>query len=147
LNAVLDLMRKTEQGTVYLSGTRLDNDFCFGSREIGILLTVMPEASRKASIPGYHPHSTETYVVFQGRLVMECLEDGNVQSYTGAGDEILIIPRGRCHRARTQVSTSSATLVVKTNLSDKPTVVRCDSCTYFSDVGNCPLHQRWKAEA
>src|SRR5258708_16269441 len=58
LNAVLDLMRKREHGTVYLSGTRLDNDFCFGSEDIGILLMVMPEALRKASTPGYHPYST-----------------------------------------------------------------------------------------
>jgi hypothetical protein len=147
LNAVLDFMREREQGTLYLSGTRLDSDFCFGSSDIGILLMVMPEASRKASTPGYHPHSAELHVAFQGQLTMECLEGGDVRSYTAAGDETLTIPRGRCHRARVEPSTVSSSLIIKTNLGDKPGVVRCDSCEYFADVGQCPLHQRWKAES
>jgi len=147
LNAVLDLMREREKGTIYLSGTRLDNDVCFGSGDIGILLMVMTEALPKASTPGYHPHSTELYVVFHGRLVMECLEDGDVRTYIAAGDEILKIPPGRCHRARAEPPTVSSSLIIKTNLGDKPGVVRCDSCAYFSDVGNCPLHQRWNAES
>jgi hypothetical protein len=147
LNAVLDLMRERQRGTIYLSGTRLDNDFCFGSTDIGILLSVMPEGSRKSSTPGYHPHSTEFYVVFQGQLIIECLENGDVQSYTVAGDEILTIHRGKCHRARAEPPTFSSSLIIKTNLGDKPGVIRCDSCTYFSDVGACPLRQRWKAES
>ena len=144
VDELLRLMRKSGQGSVYLSGTRLDHDFCFGSTDLGILLSVLPEDAH-AFTPGYHPGSSEVYITFQGSLVVECLEDGRVRDKV-AGAEVLIIPAGQCHRVRHDIQREAASLIVKTNLSAKPSVVRCDDCTYYQDKTACPLFQSWSAE-
>ena len=147
LDSLLGLMRGSGQAAVYLSGTRLDNDYCFGSEDVGLLLSVLPEDAQKAAEPGYHPGSTETYVTFQGSLVMECLEEGAVEAKEvgGDGNPVLVLPPGQCHRIRND-RTTAASVIVKTHLSRKPSVVRCDACGYFPDPKDCALHNRWKAE-
>ena len=145
IDELLRLMRQTGQASVYLSGTRLDHDFCFGSTDLGILLSVLPQDAH-AFTPGYHPGSSEVYITFQGSLVMECLENGKVCDKTVGAKEALIIPRGQCHRVRFDVQREAASLIVKTGLSAKPSVVRCDDCTYYQDRTACPLFQSWSAE-
>jgi hypothetical protein len=145
LDQLLDLMRGTRQAAVYFSGSRLDNDYCFGSKDVGILLSVMPEDAQKAAEPGYHPVSTEVYVTFQGSL-MECLENGQVKDTLVGQNYVLILPPGQCHRVRYDGERKAASAIVKTNLGHKPGVVRCDTCEYFPDPNECPLHQRWNME-
>lgn len=147
LNALLDLMRKTGQASVYLSGSRLDNEFCFGSSDVGLLLSALPEDSTKAAEPGYHPGSTETYVTFQGSLVMEYLEDGTICDVTVGNNNPLVLPPGRCHRVRYNGEQKTASVITKTNLAHQPGVVRCDGCTYYDDRNSCPLYQSWKTES
>ena len=36
LDELLRLMRRSGQTAVYLSGTRIDNDYCFGSTDVGM---------------------------------------------------------------------------------------------------------------
>ena len=139
-------MRRSGQTAVYLSGTRLDNDHCFGSTDVGMLFSILPQDAQKAAEPGYHPGSTEVYVTFQGSLVMECLEDGQVRDQTVGANEVLVLPPGQCHRVRFDAHRQAASVIVKTSLSAKPSVVRCDACTYYRDKTTCPLHQRWSAE-
>ena len=145
INELIRLMRQTGEAAVYLSGTRVDNDFCFGSRDVGILFSVLPEDAH-AFTPGYHPGSTEAYIAFQGSLVMECLEDGNVRDKSVGANEVLVLPPGQCHRVRRAEQGEAASLIVKTNLSTKPSVIRCDDCTYYPDKTTCPLYQRWSSE-
>jgi mannose-6-phosphate isomerase-like protein (cupin superfamily) len=145
IDQLFRLMRQTGEAAIYLSGTRLDSDFCFGSREVGILLSVLPEDTH-AFTPGYHPGSTEVYITFQGGLVMECLEEGTVVHKTVEANHVLILPSGQCHRVRSAGQGEAASVIVKTNLTAKPSVIRCDDCTYYSDKTACPLHQRWNRE-
>jgi mannose-6-phosphate isomerase-like protein (cupin superfamily) len=147
LNELLRLMRRSGQTAVYLSGTRLDNGHCFGSDDVGMLFSVLPEDSQKAAEPGYHPGSTEVYVTFQGSLIMECLEDGQVTARTVGANEVLVLPAGQCHRVRFDRQGEAASVIIKTNLRAKPGVVRCAHCTYYPDSSACPLFQRWRAEA
>jgi len=146
LDALLSLMRSTGQSSVYLSGSRLDNDSCFGSTDVGTLLSVLPEDAQKAAEPGYHPGSTEVYVTFQGRLVMEYLVDGQVKEKNVGGDDVLVLPPGQCHRVRLNAKQQAASLILKTHLMHKPGVIRCDDCTYYRDKTACPLFQSWDAE-
>ncbi|NUM46840.1 MAG: GNAT family N-acetyltransferase [Anaerolineales bacterium] len=144
LNTLLAQMRQTGQSAVYLSGTRLDHDYGFVSEDLGILLSVLPEDAPKADEPGYHPGSAETYFPFQGRLILEFLQDGAVvEKELTAYDSHTLLP-GQCHRIRPSVPPQAASLIVKTNLHHRPSVVRCKECTYFSDPTQCLLHQRWK---
>ena len=152
LDDLLKRMRSTQQHAVYLSGTRLDSIYCLGSLDVGVLFSVVPE-DKHAPDPGYHPGSTEMYVTFQGCLVMECLEDGQVVEKKVSGNDVLILPAGQCHRVRYNAESQAASLIVKTNLRYEPSVLRCKDndgkhqCTIYSDVTACPLHQRWISEA
>lgn len=147
LNELLALMRRHGQAAVYLSGSRLDNDYCFGSEDVGMLLSVLPEDATKAAEPGYHPGSTEVYLTFQGNLVMECLENGHVQEKSVDDNAVLVVSPGQCHRVRHDGQRQAASLIVKTNLRHHPSVVRCDTCTYYPDRTTCPLFQRWTVES
>ena len=146
LDVLLRLMRSGGQSSVYLSGTRLDNGFCFGSEDLGMLLSVLPEDAEKAAEPGYHPGGTEVYVTFQGSLLLECLVNGEVLVRAASKDEIVIIPHGQCHRVRFNAQQQAASLIAKTNLMHKPGVIRCNDCTYYQDKTSCPLFQRWNSE-
>lgn len=147
LDELLRLMRQSGNPAVYIAGTRLDNDYCFGSTDVGILLSLLPEDAQKAAEPGYHPGSTEVYITFQGNLVMECLQDGRVSDRDVGGGEVLVLPPGQCHRVRYDAQGHAASIIVKTGLKAKPSVVRCDNCTYYRDKTACALHQRWNAES
>jgi len=146
LDVLLGLMRQTGQTAVYLSGSRLDNDYCFGSSDVGLLLSVLPEDGIKAAKPGYHPESTETYITFQGSLVMECLEAGKVNCVTVCANKPLVLPPGRCHRVRHDDKQPAASLIAKTNLNHQPGVVRCDACHYYTEKTECLLHRSWMEE-
>lgn len=147
LDELLRLMRHSGQTAVYLSGTRLDNDHCFGSFDVGLLLSVLPQDAQKAAEPGYHPGSTEIYVTFQGALVMEYLENGQAKEKTVCGDsQVIVLPPGQCHRVRSDAQREAASIIIKTNLNAKPGVVRCSECSYYPDPTACPLSQRWCAE-
>jgi mannose-6-phosphate isomerase-like protein (cupin superfamily) len=146
LDELLALMRTSGESCVYLAGTRLDNDFGLGSRDLGLALSVLPEDGPKAAVPAYHPGSTEVYVVIEGALVLEYLEDGQVRSRRCRQHEVAVIPPGRCHRVRRQPGERAASLIVKTALDQAPAVVRCAACTYYPENTDCPLHTAWMAE-
>jgi mannose-6-phosphate isomerase-like protein (cupin superfamily) len=146
LDELLRLMRIKGQPSVYLSGSRLDNDYCFGSEDVGMLISVLPEDAQKAAVPGYHPGSAEVYVTFQGSLTMETLVEGHVKERSVSTNEIFVLPPGQCHRVRFNASQQAASLIAKTNLGHKPGVIRCDDCDYYRDKTACPLFQSWNAE-
>ena len=146
LDELLRLMRGTGQTAVYLSGTRLDHDYCFGSGDVGVLFSVLPEDADKVAEPGYHPGSTEVYITFQGSVLMECLEQGQVTEKRIAQHGVLVLPAGQCHRVRPRAQGRAASVIVKTNLGFKPGVVRCDDCAYYPAKTACPLFQLWRAE-
>jgi len=144
LDELLSLMRRLGLAALYFFGTRLDHECCFGGDDVGMLLSVLPQDAHAAE-PGYHPGSTEVYITFQGRLVIECLENGQVRDKTVGGNEVLVIPPGQCHRVRHD-KREAASVIVKTKLSAKPSVIRCTECTYYVDPKSCPLHLRWNEE-
>ena len=146
LDGLLGLMRRTGEAALYLCGSRVDNATCFGSEDVGFLLSVLPQDAAKAAVPGFHPGSTEVYVTFQGRLAMQCLENQRVVEKSVAHNDVLILPPGQCHRVRYDAGAASASLIVKTSLRHTPGVVRCDECTYFSRTNECPLHLAWIEE-
>jgi len=145
-STLLDGMRESGESAVYLCGSRIDSEFCFGSKDIGVLVSVLPEDAPKASVPGYHPGSTEVYVTFQGRLTIEYLDDGRVQTRDVAQHEVAVLPPGQCHRIVPAPDQPAASLIVKTNLSHEPGVVRCSDCAYFPDPTDCPLHRQWASD-
>jgi hypothetical protein len=148
LARLLHLMEAHGQGALYLSGSRLDNDFCLGSDELGALLSVLPADRDKAGVPGYHPGSTEIYTTFRGQLTMACLDADrrSVRGRVSTRNEVVVLPAGQCHRVRDAATTHAASFIVKTNLAHRPGVVRCDACAYFADPADCALHNEWRAE-
>ena len=147
LDVLLQLMRSSRESALYLSGTRLDNDYCFGSQELALLLSVLPEDAPKAAEPGYHPGSTEVYVTFQGSLELEYLQEGLLQRRTvGGHDDVLVISPGQCHRVCRNDPGAAASLIAKTNPGYKPGVIRCAECGYYADASLCPLNQSWTRE-
>ena len=146
LEVLLKSMREQDEAALYLCGSRLDNEFCFGSRDVGMLLSVLPEDARKAAEPGYHPGSTEVYITFQGELDIEYLDDGVLQTRHVGAPDVAILPPGQCHRIRSEPDRQAASLVVKTNLAHQPGVVRCSDCDKFSNPADCPLHLSWQGE-
>jgi mannose-6-phosphate isomerase-like protein (cupin superfamily) len=145
LQNLINLMRSTGEAAVYFSGTRLDSDYCFGSEEVGLVLSVLPEDGLKAAQPGYHPGSMEVYVTFQGSLTMEYLDEGEVIVTEVKPNIALILPPGQCHRVCNN-GTEAASVVVKTNLRHQPGVVRCGVCEYFTRPEDCALYQSWNRE-
>lgn len=145
LEQLLEGMRSAGESCLYLSGSRLDNDFAFGSHDLGLALTVLPEDGAKAAVPGYHPGGTEIYVVIQGSVVLEVLTDGALEVRACEQHGIAALPPGQCHRVR-RSAIRAASLVVKTDLGHEPAVVRCAHCSYYPDSGQCPLHQSWAQE-
>jgi mannose-6-phosphate isomerase-like protein (cupin superfamily) len=146
LDTLLEGMRESGESAVYLCGSRLDHDFCFGSEDVGVLLSVLPEDSAKAAVPGCHPGSTEAYVTFQGHLTIEYLDHGRLETRDVEQYETVVLPPGQCHRIQPNLGRRAASIVVKTNLSHEPGVVRCAECGYFSDPADCSLHRSWKAD-
>lgn len=148
LDSLLAKMREAgpDAASLYLCGGRLDHDHAFGSRELGFLLSALPEDGAKCAVPGYHPASTEIQVVFQGSLVLEELIDGAVTDRPLARSEVHVIPPGRCHRVRRDRDRRAAAFVVKTNLVATPGVVRCADCDQVADPVHCPLRGNWEGE-
>src|ERR1043165_4432165 len=110
LERLLTLMREKGEAALYLAGTRLDNDFCFGSGDLGMLLSALPEDGAKAGEPGYHPGSTEVYITFQGSLILECLEDKEVVPKQSGNNSVVVLPPGQCHRVKSALQTKAASL-------------------------------------
>jgi len=146
LDLLLAGMRTSGESCVYLCGSRIDNDFGFGSADLGLALSVLPEDGSKAAVPGYHPGGTEVYVVIEGELVLEWLEDGVVRSRPCRQHEVTLIPAGHCHRVRHSPDARAASLIVKTGLDRAPAVVRCTECPRYRAPADCPLHAAWATE-
>jgi len=147
LDRLLELMRQRGESALYLCGTRLDSDYALGSGDLGVALSVLPEDGPKAAIPGYHPASTEVYIVFQGGLGIEALVDGALRTTPVEQHGVCVIPPGRCHRVPQQGQRQAASLIVKTNPGGKPGVVRCEDCERYPRPADCPLHRRWLADS
>ncbi|HNB52390.1 MAG TPA: GNAT family N-acetyltransferase [Anaerolineales bacterium] len=143
LDTLLAQMRQTGQSALYLTGTRLDHAYGFVSGDVGILLSVLPEDAEKAAVPGYHPGSAETYFPFQGNLIVEYLEAGQVTEKEIRQYDHHTFAPGQCHRVRPADPPHAASLIVKTNLRHQPGVVRCEQCRYYAEISTCSLHKRW----
>jgi len=146
LNKLLDLMRSKGEAAIYLCGTRLDNDYGFGSNDIGTAISVLPEDGDKALEPGYHPGSTEVYIIFQGSLVIETLVQGSLQAHNYGQFDVIVLPPGVCHRVRFEAERCAASFIVKTNPHHEPKVVRCKDCVYFTDKSQCALARSWQKD-
>lgn len=72
-------MRTKGESAIYLCGTCLDNDYGFGSNDIGTAISALPEDGDKAAEPCFHPGSTEVYIIFQGSLCIETLNNGFIR--------------------------------------------------------------------
>lgn len=147
LDRLLELMRSGDENTLYLCGTRLDSDYAFGSGDLGTAISVLPEDGPKAAIPGYHPASTEIYIVFQGGLVIESLVESTLQTTPLDQYDVCVIPPGRCHRVQHNRYKMAASFIVKTNTQQKPGVVRCEECACYPQADECPLSRRWLEES
>lgn len=145
LDELLRLMREEGESCIYLCGGRLDNDYSFGSKDLGLAISVLPEDGEKAAEPGYHPGSTEVYVVFQGSLILELLDQGVVKTEAIGQFNVKVIPPGQCHRVRNEPDRGAASFIVKTNPHHKPGVVRCKdkegkwTCAKYLQPDECPL--------
>ena len=146
LNELLRLMREKNEPVIYLCGTRLDNDFGFGSDDLGLAISVLPQDGDKAAEPGYHPGSTEIYVTFQGSLVIEHLEHNIIKSEPLGQFGIRVILPGQCHRVRNEPQREAASLIIKTNPHHKPGVIRCKDCSYYKNPEDCLFCRSWKRE-
>jgi hypothetical protein len=147
LDALLAGMEASEsEGAIYLCGGRLDNEYCFGSDDLGLLISKLPKGAVKAGVPGYHPGSTETWVVFKGGLTLGSLDQGVLESRDCAQSEVVAIPPGQCHRVLDAPGREVAALIVKTNLRYRPGVVRCQGCAYYRAPAECPLRASWLDE-
>jgi len=145
LDELVRLMRKRCDlaSVIYFCGTRLDSDFCFGSSDLAFAISALPQDARKAAKPGYHPKSTEVYIIFQGSLIIELLDQGTIREEALNQYGVLLIAPGQCHRVRIEPKREAASFIVKTNPHHEPEVVRCESCTYYVDVEICPLRRSW----
>jgi hypothetical protein len=146
LNELLKKMRTKGEPVIYLSGTRLDHDYVLGSNDIGTAISVLPQDGYKAAVPGYHPGSTEVYVIFQGSLCIETLQNGSVNAINCGQFDVYVIPPGECHRVTFDPQRLAASYLVKTNPSHEPKVIRCDGCTYYEDKCTCPLNKSWQQD-
>jgi len=146
LDQLLRLMRQNSESVIYLCGTRLDNEFGFGSNDLGLAISVLPQDAYKAAEPGYHPGSTEVYVIFQGSLIIEYLDRETIKSESLGQFRIRVIPPSQCHRVRNERERKAASLIVKTNPHHKPGVIRCPHCTYYKNPEDCLLHRSWIQE-
>jgi hypothetical protein len=146
LDGLLHQMRTGGESAIYLCGSRLDNDFALGSHDLAALLSVLPQAGRKAAEPGYHPGSTEVHIVFQGSPVIESLIGNSLESVTCGQFSVVVLPPGQCHRVRYEAQQVAASFIVKTNPGYDPKVIRCGDCVRFSDKAQCPLHRSWEKD-
>lgn len=146
LDRVLEGMEEGKEAAIYLCGGQLDNDYCFGSGDVAVVLSKLPEDGFKAALPGYHPGSTEVYVVFQGSLIIEFLDGGTLKTVNYGQFDIAVIPPGQCHRVRNEPGRRAASLIVKTNPRHKPGAVRCDNCIYHPNGEGCILFTSLKHE-
>jgi len=148
LEELLKLMREDgEESAIYLCGTRIDNVFCFGSNDIGIVISVLPQDGQKASVPSHHPASTEVYIIIQGELTFESILNNVFKQENIYQNSIRVIPPGECHRIRKNENCNASSLIIKTNLKHKPGVVRCDKCEYYKNPADCLLNINWKEES
>lgn len=147
LDALLAGMEASKnEGTIYLCGRRLDNEYCFGSDDLGLLISKLPKGGAKAGVPGYHPRSTETWVILQGALTLGSLDEGVLRRRSYRRSDVAVIPPGRCHRVLDAYGQEAAALIVKTNLRHEPEVVRCRECTHFGLPAECPVRAGWLEE-
>ena len=146
LSELLKHMRANGEAAVYLCGTRLDSKYGFGSNDLSYAISVLPRDGPKAAEPGYHPGSTEVYVVFQGSLVMDIVKQGYLETQNCGQFDVLVLPPGQCHRVRFEVERPAASFIVKTNPHHEPKAVRCEGCMHFPDQNQCPLGRIWAEE-
>jgi len=146
LDGLIALMREQGETEVHLCGPRLEGGLCLESNELGAAISVLPQDGEKASEPGFHPASTEVYIIFQGSLVVEFLKSGHLCTQNCRQFDVVVIPSGRCHRVRIEPEKEAAFLIVRTNLQYEPGVLRCDKCFYYGNPRRCPVHESWLRE-
>jgi len=152
LDKLIELMIKNAQPSLYLAGTVIDHEYFLATSDIAMSISILPLDAKKASMPAYHPNSTEAYIIFKGSLIMELAEHRSARPYTLRQYDIKVIPPGKCHRIKYEPAQSAASLIVKTNLTGDPKVVRCVdengnfACKRHKDPSKCPLFKSWLEE-
>jgi hypothetical protein len=157
LASLFELMRadyydhEREDCVIWLAGRawdkepvlKIDHRFFLESDDIGTGFSIHPEDSIKAAIPAYHPRQTETIIVVDGDLVLECFTgEGEVTvKCFPKGSSVTIGPR-ECHRVARDPGQEKAYVFVKTVLGTDPDKVQCANCE-IADTENCLLRKRW----
>lgn len=146
LETLLTLMRNDKEASLYMCGSYAAHYYCLVSDDLGFLLSVLPEDSSKAATPGYHPGSAEIYVIINGSLVLQTLENGSLRNECLTQFDVKLISPGKCHRVCYEAGRVAASFIVKTNLKYHPDVVRCHECDYYTNPTECPLNRNWNEE-
>ena len=146
LDTLLSLMREKRESALYTCGKWKAHDYCLVSSDLAVAISVLPEDGPKAAKPGYHPGSTEVYIIFKGSLILESLEDGFLKDECLGQFDVKVILPGKCHRVRNELGREAASFIVKTNPKHEPDVARCNECTYYKSRVECPVYRSWEVE-
>lgn len=102
LETLGDKQRAAALGCVYLAGSRVDNKFCLGSKNVGILHSSLPTDYAKAITPAFHGDHEELMLCTGGQVVIEYSQllssDAPVEIITINPGDYFIVKRGWPHR-------------------------------------------------
>lgn len=97
-----DRQREAALGCLYLAGSRVDNKYCLGSKNVGILHSSLPTDYVKAITPAFHGDHEELMLCTGGQIVIEysisLSASAPVEIVTINSGEYFIVKRGWPHR-------------------------------------------------
>ena len=97
-----DEQRRGRIGCVYLSGTRIDNKFCFASESIGVLHSALYTDLPKAIVPAFHADHDEIIAVTHGQVAIEystsLAESSGIEQIVLNPGDYFIVRRNWPHR-------------------------------------------------
>jgi hypothetical protein len=126
-DSLIENMKKEKIGCLYLSGTRTDNDFCFGSDKLGFAISILPEDWEKSSVQGIHPESNEINLVIGGKVTFGQILNGQTIEKTLEAGQHIEHRKGTCHWVKS-FEGDSIIIILKTYLNKEPKVIRCAMC-------------------
>ena len=116
-----DKQRESKIGCIYLAGSRIDNAFCVGSTNVGLLHSALPTDYPKAIRPAFHERHDELIVCTHGRVVIQqtaSISDGGVTDHVLDPGEHVLIRRGSPHKVSLAPMTQQGTRQIPvTNLA------------------------------
>ena len=100
--SLAERQREAAIGCVYLAGSRVDNKFCLGSTNVGLLHSSLPTDYAKCIMPAFHGDHEELIVCTDGQVVIEysrsLAASATVEIATINPGEFFIVQRGWPHR-------------------------------------------------